>query len=403
MTTWSRRSFLAAAGLAPLARAARAQDSRPKVAAIVTEFRHRSHADVICTRILDGYYPNGVRQEPRTKIASMWTDQVPPDDMSRGLAYRKRYPTFGSIEQALTLGGRDLAVDAVLLIGEHGEYPENARGQKMYPRHRLMRDIVEVFRKTGKVVPLFNDKHLSYSWDLAKEMYDWSQELNIPFMAGSSIPVTVRSPDLEIPYGAKIGHAVQVGYGPLDAYGFHTLEAMQCMVERRAGGETGIASVELLEGEAVWKWREGAGSWSKPLLQKALSRNPHLPEGRMEDLSKDPALFLLRYRDGLEACAYMLNNYVYRWDFAAEVNGEVVSTHFGQVPERRDLPHFDGLTWCIEELFVTGKPVYPVERTLLTTGALAFAFESREGKRPVETSQLAIRYRAPKNTFYQKS
>jgi hypothetical protein len=403
MTMWSRRSFLAAAGLAPLAATAPAQGALPKVAAIITEFRHRSHADVICTRMLDGYYPNGVRQDPRTKIVSMWTDQVNPDDMSRGLAYRKRFACHGSIEQALTLGGKDLAVDAVLLIGEHGDYPVNERGQKMYPRHRLMKGVVDVFRKTGKVVPLFSDKHLSYSWDLAKEMYDWTRELEIPFMAGSSIPVTVRTPELEIPLGAKITHAVQTGYGPLDAYGFHTLEAMQCMVERRSGGETGVASVELIEGEAVWRWRDGAGQWSQALLAKALANNPHLPKGRVEDHCKEPVLFLVKYRDGLEACAYMLNGYVFRWDFAAEMNGEAVSTHFGQVPERRDLPHFDGLTWCIEELFVTGKPVYPVERTLLTTGVLALLFESREKKERIETPQLAIRYQAPKDTFFQRS
>ncbi len=401
MTMWSRRSFLTAAGLAPLA--ARAQDSRPKVAAIITEFRHRSHADVICTRLLDGYYPNGVFQEPRTKLVSMWTDQVPPDDMSRGLAFRKRYTCHGTIEQALTLGTKDLAVDAVLMIGEHGEYPENARGQKLYPRHRILKDIVEVFRKTGKVVPLFSDKHLSYSWDLAKEMYDWTCELEIPFMAGSSIPVTVRTPELEIRQGATIKHAVQTGYGPLDAYGFHTLEAMQCMVERRAGGETGVESVELIEGPAVWNWRDGAGKWSVPLLEKALSNNPHLPKGTIEEHCKTPALFLIKYRDGLEAAAYMLNGYVFRWDFAAEVDGKVVGTHFGQVPGHRDLPHFDGLTACIEELFVTGKPVYPVERTLLTTGMLALAFESREKKARIDTPQLAIRYKAPDDTFFQRS
>jgi hypothetical protein len=234
-------------------------------------------------------------------------------------------------------------------------------------------------------------------------MYDWTWELEIPFMAGSSIPVTVRTPELEIPLGAKITHAVQTGYGPLDAYGFHTLEAMQCMVERRSGGETGVASVELIEGEAVWRWRDGAGQWSQALLAKALANNPHLPKGRVEDHCKEPVLFLVKYRDGLEACAYMLNGYVFRWDFAAEMNGEAVSTHFGQVPERRDLPHFDGLTWCIEELFVTGKPVYPVERTLLTTGVLALLFESREKKERIETPQLAIRYQAPKDTFFQRS
>jgi hypothetical protein len=111
----------------------------------------------------------------------------------------------------------------------------------------------------------------------------------------------------------------------------------------------------------------------------------------------------MKYRDGLDAAAYMLNNYVSRWDFAAEVDGSVVSTHFGQIPETRDLPHFDGLTYCIEELFVTAKPVYPVERTLLTTGMLALLFESREKKERIDTPQLDVRYRAPEHTYFQRS
>ena len=395
----TRRGLFFSLGGALLA----AETPKPKVAAIVTEFRHRSHADVICTRMLDGYYPNGERQEPRTRIVSMYTDQAPPDDMSRGFAHRKRYTIYPTIAEALTLGGNELAVDAVLLIGEHGDYPENSRGQKMYPRYELFEKIVEVFRKSGRGLPLFCDKHLSYSWSNAKQMYGWSRELKIPFMAGSSIPVTVRTPELEIPYGAKVPRAVQTGYGPLDAYGFHTLEAMQCMLERRTGGESGVASVEMIEGEGVWRWRDGEGKWSKPLLAKALSNNPHLPAGPLEEHCRQPALFAIKYRDGLDAAAYMLNEYVVRWDFAAEVNGQIVATHFGQVPERRDLPHFDGLTHCIEELFVTGKPVYPVERTLLTTGMLAFLFESREKKARIDTPQLDVRYRAPENTYFQRS
>ena len=397
--TLSRRQLLAGLGVGAL----RAQDRRPTVAAIVTEFRHRSHADVICTRILDGYYPSGRRQEPRTKIVSMYTDQVPPDDMSRSFAYRNRYSIYPTIEEALTLGGDRLAVDAVLLIGEHGDYPVNERGQKLYPRHRLFRDITDVFRSTGRGVPLFCDKHLSYSWDKAQQMYDWAQELRIPFMAGSSIPVTVRTPELVIPSGATIKRAVQTGYGPLDSYGFHTLEALQCMVERRSGGETGVASVEMLEGDAVWQWRDGPGRWSKPLLEEALSRNPGVLEGVLENRCTDSAVFVLRYRDGLEAAAYMLNNCLRGWNFAAEVDGSVVSTHFGQVPQTRDLPHFDGLTHCIEELFVSGRPVYPVERTLLTTGVLAFLFESRELKSRVDTPELRVTYSAPADTYFQRA
>lgn len=395
----NRRELLA--GLGGLALGA---GPKKTVGAIITEFRHRSHADVICTRLFDGYYPNGKRQEPRTRIVSMFTDQVPDNDMSLALSRRYGYKIFPTVAEALTRGGDTLAVDAVLLIGEHGDYPANDRGQKLYPRYELFEQIVEVFRRGGRSVPLFSDKHLSYSWVKARRMYDWARELSFPFMAGSSIPVTVRAPELEIPYGAKLRRVVQTGYGGTDSYGFHTLEAMQCMVERRAGGETGVRSVEMIEGEAVWRWRDSpAGRWSTRLLTEALSRSPRVAPGRMEDNCKEPVLFLLKYRDGLEAAAYMLNGHCRGWTFAAELAGGLVSTHFGQIPETRDLPHFDGLAHAIEELFVAGKPLYPVERTLLTTGVLAFLFDSKERRGPVDTPELAIEYQAPRDTFFQRS
>ena len=396
-----RREFLT---LLPSAVAA-AQNTKKKVAAIVTEYRYRSHADVIVGRILDGYYPNGVRTEPRTQIVSMYTDQIAPKDMSRDLSAKHGFKIYPTIAEALTLGGDRLAVDAVLLIGEHGNYPLNDKGQKMYPRYELFEQIVALFKKSGRSVPLFNDKHLSYSWTKAKKMYDWSRELGFPFMAGSSIPVTVRVPPLEIPHGAKLDGAVAVGYGDNDAYGFHTLEALQCMVERRRGGETGIAAVEMLTGDAVWRWRDSdSGKWSVPLLQAALATHPKVKSGRMEDNVKRPALFLVDYVDGLKAAVYMLNGHADAFLFSGRLSGQdrPVASHFGFVDGGRDLPHFDGLTRCIEELFVTGKAVYPVERTLLTSGALSFLFESM-GKGRLATPELKISYRSPRDIFVQKS
>jgi hypothetical protein len=275
----------------------------------------------------------------------------------------------------------------------------------MYPRYELFEPIAEVFRKSRRVVPLFNDKHLSYSWEKAKKMYDTAREMKIPFMAGSSIPVTVRVPELEIPFGSKIEHAVAVGYGDMDAYGFHTLETLQCMVERREGAETGVASIEWLENEAVWKWRDGEGKWSAPLLNAALATSPKTKPGRMEDNAKSSVLFLVNYRDGLQSAVYMLNGHSSGFLFSAKLAGrsEPVATHMGFTGGGRALPHFDGLVNCIEDLFVTGKPGYPVERTLLTSGVLAFAFDSREQKKRVDTPELSIRYRTPKNVFMQRS
>ncbi|MBK9168167.1 MAG: hypothetical protein IPM24_11965 [Bryobacterales bacterium] len=400
----SRRSFAAAAALSPLPLLGQ---RKKRVAAIITEYRHMSHADVIVGRILNGYMTNNRRVEPRTEIVSMYTDQVPGNDMSRDLSKKHGFPIYPTIAEALTMGTGKLAVDAVLLIGEHGNYRENEKGQKMYPRYELFSKITDVFREQKRGLPLFNDKHLSYRWDYADAMYKASRDLKFPFMAGSSIPVTVRYPELEVPLGAKIGKAVVVGYGGLDAYGFHTLESLQCMVERRGKGETGVASVEWIEGSAVWQWRDGAGAWSKPLLDAALARMSEARPitGRMEDNVKQPVAFLVRYRDGLEAVAYMLNNHARGWSVGLDIEGrsEPASCRFGGEPGLRQLAHFDGLVHCIEEQFVTGKPPLPIERTLLTTGTLAFLFDSRMAKKRIDTPQLAISYRPARDTFFQRA
>jgi hypothetical protein len=409
VTYLNRRRFLAtgvgaAAGL-------QAQASKKRVAAVITMYTQDhgfySHAAVIVGRLLEGYSPDGKFTEPRTQLVSMYTAQVPANDLSRGLSKKYGFKIYPTIKDAMTLGGEDLAVDAVCFIGEHGDYPYNDRGQHLYPRYELMEPIVEVFRRTGKVVPVFSDKHFSYSWSKAKQMYAWSQELKYPLMAGSSIPLTMRTPLLEIPYEAEIENALALGYGELDAYGFHTLEALQCMVERRKGGETGIRSVEWLEGDAVWQWRDGQGRWSIPLLAAALSRYPHPKPGRLEDNVKKPVAFLLEYRDGMRAVAYMLEGQVNAWSFAAKIknSAEPVSTFFeqGDEPGSRPFPHFDGLVHCMEELFVTGKPLYPVERTLLTTCTLSMLFESRAWKRRIETEQLGISYRSPRHTYFERA
>src|SRR5262245_46335231 len=201
----NRRHFLAAGGAALCAQA---QPRRKRVAAVVTMYTHDnrlySHAAVILGRFLEGYSPNGVFTKPRTDLVSMYTDQVPSNDLSRGLSAKHGFKIFPTIQDAMTLGGSDMGVDAVCFIGEHGNYPYNDRGQHLYPRYELMERIVEVFRLTGRTVPVFCDKHFSYSWSKAKQMYGWSKELNFPLMAGSSIPVTMRQPPLEIPYDAPI-------------------------------------------------------------------------------------------------------------------------------------------------------------------------------------------------------
>src|SRR5262249_51362179 len=157
------------------------------------------------------------------------------------------------IAQALRCGGSKLSVDAVLIIGEHGQYPRNEKGQILYPRYQFFREVAQVFEKDGRSVPVFNDKHLSYSFARARGVVGSLHRLKFRFLAGSSLPVTWRLPPVDMPIGCEIDEALMVGVGASDPMDFHALEAMQCMVERRKGGETGVKAVQLVTGEAVWK------------------------------------------------------------------------------------------------------------------------------------------------------
>src|SRR5215469_2125391 len=230
------------------------------------------------------------------------------------------FPTYGvdgaaAVAEALTSSGK-LAVEGVLLIGEHGNYERNEKGQILYPRLELMEAIVSVFRKTGQSVPVFNDKHLSYTFANAKKMLGWAKELKFPMMAGSSLPVTWRSPELELRLESPIEDALVAGYGPIEVYGFHALETLQVMMERRKGGESGVKVVTCLTGKDVWKAGD-AGRWSWDLLDGALSRSETVNPGdirknvgsmSVQGMPQAPATaFLIEYRDGTRGTVLLLN------------------------------------------------------------------------------------------------
>ena len=268
-----RREFLKTGSTALLAGVAgQAAAPRKKIAALSTTYHVRSHSDNFITRFLEGYWINEKYYPPPCDIVSLYMDQVHAADIGHRLAASYGFPVVKSIPEALTLGTGKLAVDGVLLIGEHGKYPFNDKQQQLYPRYEFYQQVVDVFRKSGRSVPVFNDKHLSYDWNKAKQMYDWSKELKFPLMAGSSVSVTFRRPELDFPRGVEFQDALMVGGGWVSDGGvFHNLETLQCFVERRKGGETGVRAVQHLQGDAVWKAAE-EGRWSKDLMHAALSR-----------------------------------------------------------------------------------------------------------------------------------
>jgi hypothetical protein len=243
----------------------------PKIAVVTTVWRHNAHADVIASRLVQGHTLDGQGEFPKLKLVSAYVDQFPAGDMSRRLAAEHGFTIYDSVAQALTLGGDQLAVDGVLLICEHGDYPRSESGSIQYPKRRLFAEIVQVFEASGRVVPVFSDKHLEDDWQDIEWFYRTAQRLKIPLMAGSSLPTLWRYPAVDLPRGAKLREVVATSYGALDAYGFHALEMVQCLVERRLGGETGVQQVRCLEGDAVWQAAD-RGLFDRQLLAQALAR-----------------------------------------------------------------------------------------------------------------------------------
>ena len=405
-----------------------------KIAVVATIYFPASHTDVIVSRWLE---PRASDADwgwdgPQSRIASLYVAQFPPndlsqlseeeweqgsfspsDDLARLMAKRHGIPLCETVRDALTLGTGTLAVDGVLLVGEHGDYPLNELGQKLYPRKELFDGIVAVFQESGRSVPLFCDKHLSWNGAWAQEMVATTRELGIPFLAGSSLPYAGLEPDLEIPAGSDLEEAVALFYCGPEAYGFHSLELVQAVIESRTGGESGIRALCVYEGEAVWEAME-RGAWSQELFEAALQVAPSVQEGDMKanclertlqrptprsrsEFLISPVAFCLEHTDGLRTTHIMLEGHISDFTVAVRVRGDSrvragrsriaygnASNHYG---------HFATLDSMIERMFLTGKAPVPPERTLLTTLTVAACMKalSTPGKR-IPTPELEIAY-----------
>ena len=413
----TRRTFMGTLG------AATVQATRPviagpvvpkKIAIVTTIWTYLSHAQHMGDRFLVGYPRNGRWHRPSLEVVSLYVDQKPEGDLSSQRAREHGFTIYPTIAEALRCGGEELAVDGVVIIGEHGSYPRNSKGQILYPRYEFFQEAVRVFEEDKRSVPIFNDKHLSYSWEKAQRMVHEAKRLRFPFLAGSSLPVTWRLPPVEVPYGAELEEALMVGVGSSDPMDYHALEAMQCMVERRNGGETGIKSVQMLQGDAVWKAAE-QGRWASRLLEAALSRSDSLQgyseldsrpqdlahNGQLPKLVKNPSAYLIERNDGLQTTLLMLNGALQDFTFATRIKGgDILSTQFF-LPPTPNVTYSACLISKIEDMIVSGRAPYPVERTQITSAMLDRCLDSKvSGYAKILTPDLDITYQAPRESQF---
>jgi len=377
---------------AALSGALAGQDGLKKIAFITHIYRNSAHADVIGTKLFLGIPTDEGMVKPQVKIASMYIEQVGANDTGIKIAAMNNTPVYPTVEEALTLGGDKLAVDAVVYVGEHGEYPYNRLGMKLYPRMNYLERIFRVFDASKRSVPVFTDKALSYSWLDSKWIYDRAKELEVPMMAGSSLPYCWRDKELVHPIGVKIKEAVAIGYASLDAYGFHVTEILQCMLERRAGGETGVKSVEGLNGEDVWKAMD-SGKISLKLVDAACDTIKDKEIGNMREVVKVPYAVIVNYSDGTKGTILMLDKYVKTgWAYSANTSKGIVATAF-VLAGGPNYSHFSYLTLNIQK-FINSGPVAPIERNLLTSGIIDMGIRSLEEGKVKQTPFLNIKYSA---------
>ena len=397
-----------------------AQTLRKKLAVITTEWRYHSHAWHMAERFLVGYPINGRWHRPAFDVVSAYVDQFPEKDLARKRSSEFGFKIYPSIAEALRCGGDKMAVDAVLIIGEHGDYPKTEFEQTKYPRYEFFKQVTDIYRKDGKTAPVFNDKHLSWKWEWAKEMVDISRELNFAFCAGSSLPVTWRMPAIEMPLGQEVEELMSVAIGGIDSYDFHALEVIQCMAERRRGGETGVASMQALRGEAVWKAMETGswekGGWNPRLFEACLTRSHTLaqPESfsdrfptsaQMREWVKDPIAYRFDYNDGTKATMLLMNGLVGDFTFAAKLKNqdEPLSTLF-HLPPNPNVVYSAALMSKAEETFVNHKSPFPIERTLLTSGLVEAAVRSLgRGQKRLPTPYLDIRYQPNRESTFARA
>ncbi|MBI3877893.1 MAG: hypothetical protein HY300_18350 [Verrucomicrobia bacterium] len=404
---------------------------------MATEVRKFSHAQHFVDRLLEGYGWQGKHHRPALELGALYVDQFPEGDLARERAGRHKVKIYPSVADALTLGTGRLAVDGVLIIGEHGEYPKNENGQVLYPRYKWFKEVVKVFESNGRAVPVFNDKHLSTDWREATQMVEDSRRLKFPFLAGSSLPVTWRLPEVELPPDTPLAESVSVCYGGVDSYDFHGFEMAQCMSERRAGGEVGVKSMHAAKGEKVWELLANRGAtqrlllaalcrsdstnapegyaFAEPTLDWVRSRSPIITAYFCEHLDGfRTTIFLLNgtvepvaFRDPKQRAAMWMNRFARDFTWAGiEKGGRVHSCkfHLPMPPYNTTLADFfNPLINHVEQTILTGVAPYPVERTLLTTGMTAAGCESLRRAAPLETPWMKLAYRAPEASHFWRA
>ena len=411
---FTRREMLGITGMAGLAAlsgmasgaVAQTRESPRRIAVLASYWgATRSHADWIVTKLIDGYWWEGAYTPSRVDVASLYLHQHDESVLGQKVAKAKDIPVFRTVGEALTLGGDELAVDGVVIVGEHGEYPTDLKGHWLLPRWWIFNQVVRIFEKSNRSVPVFNDKHLSYDWNESKWMFDKSRELKFPLTGGSSIPIYYREPAIELENDTPLLNSIVLGGTGDEGAIFHCVDVLQAFVERRRGGETGVRSVQSIRGPETWKWVE-SNPWAAKLID-AVAEKFELEPGHFQQNIR-ANMCLVTYNDGTKAAVIAGRDV--GWTYAGEIEGHneptVISMlgwagPFDQYHASNAQPHW------ITEMMVTKKEPFEAERLLLSSGIVNHYMDSNweNGQysavgRIIETPFMNMTYRTTRGAQF---
>lgn len=392
----------------PTVAAAQNLQHRPRIACLVSYWAAtRSHADWIICKLMDGYWWQGAHTPSRVDVVSVYIHQFDESELGQKVCKAKNIPIFKTVAEAVSLGGKELAVDGVVIVGEHGNYATDLKGHWLLPRWWIYSQVIRVFEQSKRSVPVFNDKHLSYNWDEARWMFDKSRELNFPLTGGSSIPCYYRKPEIELDPDTPIKASIVVGAAHDEGGIFHCIDTLQCFVERRKGGETGVKSVQNIRGPETWNWVK-RNPWAANLLE-AVRKSFDLKPGYFQENTR-PGVLIIEYNDGTKGA--IISGLNVGWTYAGEIEGQkepvVISMlgmpgPFSQYHASNALPHW------ITETMVTKQEPFNAERLLLSTGITNQFNESNWDNsrysaigRRIETPFLNISYRSTRGALFNK-